>query len=256
MRNPPNYCLSTGSIPRLSWILGTARRISRSTSSAARAPVAGRPSRSFKLPVTPTSSTSRAARSPGRRAGLPVVRGQEVDVPGAAGADRRRVARRGRHGVGGVRASGLPRPGRLRRGWPGLRRGHGHLRDGDDPGEDALESGRQGERPTDETRHRGRGGRGSLGGDPSPPPLRRLSHRPLRAGAGRLLRQLRPALLRRRRDRGPGQAPRRDPRADAGPLQPRRAGPNLRRGDRPGGEDGPSPRPGHRVGSTTSPTTS
>ena len=75
------------------------------------------------------------------KAGLPVVRGQEVmslerQVRIAAGS----LVVIGT-GHGGVRASGLPRPGRLRGGGTGLRRGHGLMRDGDDPGEDALESG-------------------------------------------------------------------------------------------------------------------
>ena len=55
----------------------------------------------------------RGGRHAGLGAGGPAGRPwQEGDLAGAAGADCRRVAGAARHGPGGLRASGLPRPGR------------------------------------------------------------------------------------------------------------------------------------------------
>ena len=78
------------------------------------------------------------------QAGLPVVRGKkaislERQVRIAAGS----LVLLGT-ALGAFAASGLPRPGRVRRGGPGLRRGHRHLRPGDAAGPDALEPGRRG----------------------------------------------------------------------------------------------------------------
>ena len=73
------------------------------------------------------------------RAGLPVVRGG----PALTLERQVRIAAGGLVvlgvGLGGGGPPRLPRPGGLRRGRPGVRRGHQHLRDGDGPCPDALE---------------------------------------------------------------------------------------------------------------------
>ena len=66
--------------------------------------------------------------------------GQEDDIVGTPGADCRRLARHARCDARVLRASGLPRFGGVRRGRLGLRRHHGHVRDGNAVGEDAVES--------------------------------------------------------------------------------------------------------------------
>ena len=96
-------------------------------------------------------------------------------------------------------------------------------------------------RSAHETAHRRRRGRRCLGSRPCPSPVGRRPDRPVRAGAGRVVRQLRPALLPRRRDRRAGQAARRHAGAAADPLQARRAGADVGGGHRPRGEEGPCP---------------
>ena len=125
------------------------------------------------------------------------------------------------------------------------------------PGPHALEPG-QDAQAEDPCCHRGippmklahrrrRGGRG-IRRRPCPSPVGRRRDRPVRAWPGRLVRQLRPAVLRRRGDRPSGtNCWSRRPSGLRDPLQSGRADPNLGRGDRPRGKDRPRPRSRHRA---------
>ena len=192
----------------------------------------------------------RRRRHAGLRGSWPARRPwQEGDLAGAAGAHRGGVARAAGGAARLVRSSGLHRPVGFRRSRAGLRRHHRHLRHGHDAGPDAVESGQGRRQPSavprrrsaHETAHRRWRGWWSFRSRPCPSPVGRRPHRPVRAGAGRVVRQLRPAVLHRRRDRRAGQAARHHAGAVADPLQARRANPVVGRGHRPHGQEGPCP---------------
>ena len=93
---------------------------------------------------------------------------------------------------------------------------------------------------------RWRGGRG-IGRGAGPPPVGRARHRALRARSGRLVRQLRAALLYWRDDCPAREAAGHDSPAPARAIQSRRPYPHIGRGHRPRGEEGPRPRSGVRT---------
>ena len=92
-----------------------------------------------------------------------------------------------------------------------------------------------------ETAHRRWRGWWSFGSRSCPSPVGRRRDRSVRAWAGRVVRQLRPAVLRRRRDRRAGEAARHHAGAVADPLQARRANPVVGRGHRPHCQEGSCP---------------